>query len=74
MAGVSMILEDIGITVTITKTPEYKEYERYYLNRNRLMRFLLRTFKWCEVARLVFAVRCALLNEVLERGQELFEE
>lgn len=65
-----MILKDIGITINLTEMPEHKEYAEYYLNRNRLMRFLLRTFKWTKVKELQFRVQCALLNATLEKGNE----
>lgn len=67
-----MILKDVGITINLTEMPEHKEYAEYYLNRSRLMRFLLRTFKWTKVAELQFRVQCALLNATLEKGNECY--
>ena len=69
-----MIFDNLGITINLTEMPEYKEYEEYYLHRNRLMRFLLRTFKWANVKELEFKIQCALLNATIEKGQELIEE
>ena len=69
-----MILKDIGITVNLTDMPEYKEYAEYYLNRNWLVRFFLQLFSKDKVNGLQHDVRCALLNEILERGQEMIEE
>ena len=65
------ILENLGITINLTDMPEHKEYADYYLNRNWLMRYLLRIFEWNKVKELRFQVQCALLNEVLEKGGEV---
>ena len=54
--------------------PEHKEYAEYYLNRSRLMRFLLRIFKWTKVAELQFNAQCALLTATLEEGNKLIAE
>ena len=67
------ILENIGITINLTEMSEHKEYAEYYLNRNWLVRWYLRIFKWANVKELQFNVQVALLNEILERGQELIE-
>ncbi len=67
------ILENTGITVNLTEFPEHKEYAEYYLNRNWLVRWYLRMFKWANVKELQFNVRVALLNEVLEKGTELID-
>ncbi len=68
------ILENLGITINLTDTPEYKKYADYYLNRNRLMRYLLRTFKWTKVMELKFNAQSAFLLAVLEKGDGLIEE
>ena len=67
------IFDNVGITVNMTEMPEYKEYAEYYFNRNKLMRYLLRTFKWANVEELRFKVQCALLTETLEKGSELID-
>ena len=64
------MLEDIGITINLIEMPEYKEYAKYYLNRNTLMRFYLQIFKRAKVKELRFQSQCALLNEVLEKRIE----
>jgi hypothetical protein len=65
------IFGNYGITVNMTEMPEYKDYAEYYLNRNRLMRYLLRTFKWTKVQELKFKVQLAILTATLEIGKEL---
>lgn len=64
------ILKNLGIIINLTDMPEYKEYMDYYLNRNRLMRYLLRTFKWTKIMELKFNAQVAFLNEILERKAE----
>ena len=69
-----MILKDIGITINLTDMPEHKEYAKYYLNRGELMRCLLLMFRPSKVKELQFKVQCALLNAVLDKGNELIDE
>ena len=68
------ILENLGININLTEMPEHKEYAEYYLNRSRLMRYLLRTFKWAKVMELKFNTQSAFLLAVLEKGDGLIEE
>ena len=68
------IFDNLGITVNLTEMPEHKEYTEYYWNRNRLMRFLLRTFKGNKVEELRINVQCAFMSAVLEKGSELIKE
>ena len=68
------ILENLGLKINLTDMPEHKEYADYYLNRNRLMRYLLRTFKWTKVMELKFNTQSAFLLAVLEKGDGLIEE
>ena len=67
------ILENLGITINVTDMPEYKEYVNYYLGRNWLVRWYLRTFKRADVMDLKWQVQCALLAATLEKGDELIE-
>jgi len=64
------ILDNLGIKINLSDMPEHKEYVKYYLGRNRLVRWYLRTFKWAYVSELQFNVRVALLNKVIARGVE----
>ena len=61
------MLEQLGITINLTDTPEYDKFADYYLNHNRLMRFLLRTFKWTKVSGLIFQAQCAELTAIIEK-------
>ncbi len=64
------VLDDLGITVNVTEMPEYKKYVEYYLSRNRLTRWYLRTFEWAKLSSLLFQVQCAELNAIMEKGGE----
>jgi len=65
------ILDNLGITINLTELPEHKEYADYYLNRNRLVRWYLRTFEWTKLSSLLFQVQCAELNAIMEKGYEV---
>ena len=67
------ILENLGLTINLTDMPEHKEYVNYYLGRNWLARLFLGIFRNSKVKELRYDVQVALLNEVLERGQELID-
>ena len=62
------VFENLGITVNLSKLPEYQIYRKAYLDKSRLVRFLLRTFLWTKIAKLSWDVRVAYLQKILEMG------
>ena len=55
------VLDNLRLTINLTDMPEHKEYSRYYLSHNWLVRFFLQVFRKDKLDDLRHNVQVALL-------------